>query len=211
MSEATDGVANTAPVPQDTRGVPSRKARTKAPSGANLLRSKVADKAPQHASPPSSSSTKLALRSGVKGLSPSVDSGAYAASTSKSIPKVLSREVRAKALSSTNHLCSHEKNKASSYAQSSTTSVLSRLSPTTSDLREFLTNKRKSDLLQTFPSCCQQVGCQLVTVHCRLGPSPATPPNRRSIFDRLSQQAPVKHAKGAYRKIYQICPLHPSI
>jgi len=52
MSEATDGVSNTAPVPQDTSGVPSRKARTKAPSGANLLRSKVADKAPQRASPP---------------------------------------------------------------------------------------------------------------------------------------------------------------
>jgi len=65
-------------------------------------------------------------------------------------------------------------------------------------LREFLTNKRKSDLLQTSPSYCQQVGCQLVTVHsvyCQLGPIPASPPNRRSVFDRLSEQAPVKHHK----------------
>ena len=54
MSEATDGMANTAPIPQDTCEVPNCKARTKAPSGANLLRSKVADKAPQRASPPSS-------------------------------------------------------------------------------------------------------------------------------------------------------------
>ena len=65
-------------------------------------------------------------------------------------------------------------------------------------MREFLTSKRKSESFQTFPSCCQQVGCQLVTfhsVHCRLGPIPATPPGRRLVFDRLSVQAPVKHHK----------------
>jgi len=198
MSEATDGVANTAPVPQGTRGVPSRQARTKAPSGANLLRSKMASKAPQCASLSGSSIAKFALHGGAKGLSLGVDSGVYAVSAPKGVPKVLSREARAKALSSANHLCGDEKNRASCYAQSNRASALSRLSPATSDLREFLTNKRKSDLLQTSSSCFQQVGCQLVTihsVHCRLGPIPATPPNRRSVFDRLSEQAPVKHRK----------------
>jgi len=39
MSEAIDGLANTTPVPQGTRRVPSHQARTKAPTGANLLRS----------------------------------------------------------------------------------------------------------------------------------------------------------------------------
>ena len=76
--------------------------------------------------------------------------------------------------------------------------MLSRLGPATSDLREFLTNKRKSESFRTPPSCCQQVGCQLVTVysvHCRLGPIPTSPPSRRSVFDRLSEQAPVKHSK----------------
>ena len=65
-------------------------------------------------------------------------------------------------------------------------------------MREFLSSKRKSKSLQTSPSCCQQVGCQLVTihsVHCRIGPIPATPPDRRSVFDRLSVQAPVKHRR----------------
>ena len=33
------------------------------------------------------------------------------------------------------------------------------------------------------------------SVHCRLGPIPATPPGRRSVFNRLSVQAPVKHHK----------------
>ena len=78
-SEVADDRANTTPVPQGTRGVPSHQARTKAPTGANLLRSKAAGKAPQCAPLPSSSSTKFALRSGAKGLSLGVDSGAYAA------------------------------------------------------------------------------------------------------------------------------------
>ena len=75
--------------------------------------------------------------------------------------------------------------------------MLNRLNPTGSELREFLTNKGKSESFQTSPSCYQQVGCQLVmvhSVHCRLGSIPATP-NRRSVFDRLSEQDPVKHHK----------------
>ena len=77
MSEATDAV------PQGTHDVRSREAGTEAP---------------QCASFPSSPSTKLALRGEAKGLPLSADSGAYAASAPKDIPKVLSREVRTKAL-----------------------------------------------------------------------------------------------------------------
>ena len=143
------------------------------------------NKVPQHASLPDSSSVKFTLRSGDKGLSLGADSGAYAASAPKDAPNVLSREARAKELSSANHLCGDEKNKASScvlllklaskkvvsrlheriYARYTRASALSRLSLAGSDLREFLVSKRKSKLLQTSPSCCQQVGCQLVTVH----------------------------------------------
>jgi len=87
----------------------------------------------------------------------------------------LSREARNKALSSANHLCGDEKNEASSRAslpkpadakfapykvmskkvvsklpeqinvRSTRVSALSRLSSAKSDLREFLTNKRKSE------------------------------------------------------------------
>ena len=43
--------------------------------------------------------------------------------------------------------------------RSSRVSVLDRLSAVNPDLREFLTNKRKLELLHTSPSCCKQVGC----------------------------------------------------
>ena len=76
----------------------SRKLRTKALSKANHLCSNIADKAPQRASLPSSSSAKLALRSRAKGSSLSVDSGAYAASAPMGAPKVLSCDATAKAL-----------------------------------------------------------------------------------------------------------------
>jgi len=74
MSEVTDDMANTKLVPQGTRGVPRRQTGTKAPRSANHLRSRA------------------------KGSFLSVDSGAYAASASKGIPKVFNREARAKAL-----------------------------------------------------------------------------------------------------------------
>ena len=61
-----------------------------------------------------SSSVKSTLRSEVKGSSLGADSGTYAASAPKGAPKVLSREARAKALSSVNHLCGDKKNEASS-------------------------------------------------------------------------------------------------
>ena len=96
----------------DIPKVLSREARAKAPFRANHLRSKETNKAPQRASPPSSSNVKFALRSGAKGSSLSVDSGAYAALVPKDIPKVLSHEVRAKALSSANHLHSKVANEA---------------------------------------------------------------------------------------------------
>ena len=88
MSEATDDVPST--VPQGTHAVRNREVGTKAPQRA-----------------------KLALCSKAKGLSLSADSGAYAASVPKGVPKVLSHEARVKALSSANHLCGDEKNEAS--------------------------------------------------------------------------------------------------
>ena len=106
------------------------------PQGTHDVRSNIADKVPQCASLPSSSSAKLALCSGAKGLSLSVDSGAYAASAPKDIPKVLSREVRARALFSANYLRGDKKNRTSSYAQSNIASALDRLGPTGSDLRD---------------------------------------------------------------------------
>ena len=89
MSEAT--------VPQGTHHVHSREAGTKAP---------------QRASFPSPSSTKLALRSGAKGLSLSADIGAHAASAPKGISKAFSREFRAKTLSKANRLHSSIADKA---------------------------------------------------------------------------------------------------
>jgi len=189
-----DGMMNTAPVPQGTRRIPSRQAETEAPSSANHLRNKVANKGPRRASRPESLSVKSPLRSGAKGSSLGADSGAYAASAPKGATKVLSREARTKALSSANHLCGDASlpkpadaksapHKAMSKkvinARSTHVSALSRLSSAKSDWREFLTSKRKSELLQTSPACCEQVGCQLVivhSVHCRLGPVPTTPP-----------------------------------
>ena len=132
----------------------SRKFRAKALSRANHLRSKTADKAPQRALLLRSLSTKLALRSEARGSSLSVDNGAHAASALKGIPKAFSRKVRAKALSSANHFCGDEKNRTSSYAQSNRASALDHLGPAGSDLRKFLTSKRKSESFQTSPSYC---------------------------------------------------------
>ena len=130
MSLSADSGAYAASAPKGISKAFSRKFRAKALSRANNLRSNIADKAPQRASLPSSSSTKLALRSGAKGSSLSVDSGAYAASAPKDIPKVLSHEDRVKALFSANYLRCDEKNRTSFYAQSNRASVLDRLGPT---------------------------------------------------------------------------------
>ena len=93
-SEVADGVISTAPVLQGTREVPIRQAGTKTPSSANHLHNKVANKAPQCASLPSSSSVKFALRSGAKRLSLGADSGAYAASALKVLPKFLTAKLK---------------------------------------------------------------------------------------------------------------------
>ena len=150
-SLSADSGAYAASAPKGVSKAFSRKFRAKALPKANHLRNNITDEAPQRASLPSSSSAKLALCSRAKGSSLSVDSGAYAASTPKDIPKVLS-------------LYGDKKSRTSSYAQSNRASALDRLGPTGYDLREFLTSKRKSESFQTSSSCCQQVGCQLVTV-----------------------------------------------
>ena len=73
MSEAT--------MPQGTHDVHSRKARTRAP---------------QCASFPYSSSTKLTLSNETKRLSLSADSGAYAASVPRALPKLLAANLEPK-------------------------------------------------------------------------------------------------------------------
>ena len=65
-SEVSDGVANSAPVPQGASEVLSPKAGTEALSSANHLRNKAANKAPQRASLSKSSSVKSALRGEAK-------------------------------------------------------------------------------------------------------------------------------------------------
>ena len=112
LSLSVDSGAYAASTPKDIPKVPSREVRAKALLSANHLRRNIADMAPQRASLPGSSSTKLTLRSGAKGSSLSVDSGAYTASAPKDIPKVLSREARAKTLFSANYLCGDKKNRA---------------------------------------------------------------------------------------------------
>ena len=117
MSLSADSVAYAVSAPKGVSKTFSYEFRAKALSKANRLRSSIANKAPQRAPLSSLSSAELALCSGAKGLSLNVDSIAYAASAPKDIPKVLSREVRAKALFSANYLCGDEKNRASFYAQ----------------------------------------------------------------------------------------------
>ena len=76
--------------------------------------------------------------------------------------------------------------------QSSRVSVLDRLGPVNTDLRDYLSNKQKLRLeepVHISSSQCGQAGCQLVTVHsihyC-LGTMPITPLSRQSVFNRLS-------------------------
>jgi len=151
LSLSADSVAYAALAPKGASKAFSRELRAKALTKANRLRSGIADKAPQRASFSSSSSAKLTLRSGAKGLSLSVDSVAYVASTSKGTPKVFSREARAEALFCANPLCGDKRGRTSSYARSNRASALDHLGPTGSDLREFLTNKRKSKSFRTTP------------------------------------------------------------
>jgi len=196
-TRASFGLMSEATVPQHTRDLHSRKVRTKTLSKANHLHSSTMDKAPQRAPLSSSSSTKLMLCGEAKGLSLSADS--IASSAPEGFSKVLSRGAKTEALFSANPLCGDKRSRTSSYTRSKRASALDRLGPTGSDLREFLTNKQKSESFQT-TSCCQQVGCQLVTlhlVHCRLGPILATSPGRRTVFDRLMVQAPMKHRKSS--------------
>ena len=175
-------------------------------SRANHLRSNIADKAPQRASLPSSSSTKLALRSGAKGSSLSVDSGAYGASAPKDIPNVLSREVRAKALFSANYLCGDKKNRASSYAQSKRASALNRLGRPGLTC-EILDKQTEVRVFPNFSLLLLTSGMSVGDrpVHCRLGPISANPPDRRSIFDRLSERDPVKHRKRSISEKFALC------
>ena len=114
--EVTDGLVNTAPVPQGTSEVLSRKTGTEVLSSASHLRYEGANRAPQHALLSKSSNNKSVLHSGVRGSSLGVDSGAYAASAPKGAPRILSREAGTKALCSADRLYGNAKNEALSCA-----------------------------------------------------------------------------------------------
>ena len=118
MSLSVDSIAYAASAPKGVSKAFSLEPRAKALSKANRLRSSIADKAPQRASLPSSSSAKLALCNGAKGSSLNIDSIAYATSAPKDTPKVLSREARAEALFCANPLCGDKRSRTSSYVRS---------------------------------------------------------------------------------------------
>ena len=65
-SEATDGMANTVPVSQGMRGIPNCQAETKAPSSANHLRNKVANKAPRMLRFPTPQALSLLFTAGLR-------------------------------------------------------------------------------------------------------------------------------------------------
>ena len=170
MSLSADCVAYAALVPKDTNyaasvpkgtnKVPSREAGTEALCSANSLRRNAKNKAPLRAkgkvtttSLSNSSGAKFALRGGAT----SIASPSEANTTDEVIfksPVVKNRSCNARVLQP--ELPS---------TRSPRLSVQDRVSFVNTDLREFLTNKRKLELLQTSPSCCEQVGCQLVMVH----------------------------------------------
>ena len=65
-------------------------------------------------------------------------------------------------------------------------------------LARILSKQTEVRITPDFSLLLSTSGIQLVTVHSvhyRLGLIPATLPGRRSVFDRLSEQAPVKHRK----------------
>jgi len=112
--------------------------------------------------------------------------------------RVHGREARTKALFSANPFYRDKRNGTSSYAHSKRVSTRDYLGSDGPDLREVLANKRKSESFRTTSPCCQQNGCQLVTVHsaqCQLRPILATLPCQQLVFDRLSVRVPIKHRK----------------
>ena len=150
--------------------VRDRGAEAKVPSKANCLRSSIAGKAPQRAPLSSSSNIKLAPVG----------------------------EARTEVLFSANPFRRDKRNETSSYVRSRKASPQDYVGSHGPDLREFLANKRKSVSFRTTSPCCQQRGCQLVTIHsarCRSRRILATPPCRQSVFDRLSVHLPMKHRR----------------
>ena len=156
-------MANTMPVLKGTNKVLSRKAGTEALNSASYVHYKAKNKAPQRAksevtmtSLPKSSSAKFAPCGGATRLTSLREVNITDKVISKSPKK---RSLKARGLQPDQP----------------------RVSLANTDLREFLTNKRKLELLHTSPSCCEHMVCQLVmvhSVHWRLGPVPAILPVR---------------------------------
>ena len=174
VSLSADSIANATLVPKCTIKVLSREAGTGALCSAKYLRSKAKSKAPLFAKGevtmtllPKSSGVKFALQGGATSITSPSEVNTTDKVISKS-PVVKNRSLNAR--------IPQPKQPSTRSPQ---VTVQDRVSWVDTDLREFLTNKRKLELLHTSLSCCEQVGCQLVTVHsvhCRLGPVPTTLP-----------------------------------
>jgi len=142
MSEVIGGVANTAPVPKGTNIVLSREAETEALCNAKYLHSKAKSKAPQRAkneltmtSLPKFSGAKLASCSGATRLTSPREINI--------IDKVISNSPKNRSLEA----------RGLQPEQLLQISKQDCVSLVNTNLREFLTNKRKLELLHTSPSC----------------------------------------------------------
>jgi len=157
-SEVTDDVANIAPVPRGTNKILSRKAEalcsakyfsreagTEALCSTSYLRHKAEHKAPLRAKS-EVTMTSLPKSSDAKFM-PS--DGATRITLPSEVNKVIFKSPKNRNL----------KAKGLLPEPSLQVSKQDHESLVNTDLREFLTNKRKLELLHTSPSCCEQVGC----------------------------------------------------
>ena len=135
--EVTDGVANTASVPKGTSKVLSHKVGTEVLTSASHLRYKAENKTPQRAKSevtitllPKFSSAKFGPRGGATHLT--------SPSEVNTTDEVISKSTKSRSLKARGLWPEQP-----------------RVSLVNTDLREFLTNKRKLELLHTSPSCCE--------------------------------------------------------
>ena len=141
-----DSIANAALVPKGTNKVLSREAGTEALCSAKYLRSKARSRSPLHVKGevtisllPKSSGTKFAPGGGATSITPP--------SEVNKTDKVIFKSPKNRSLIVVPQ--PEQQN-----TRSSRVSVQDRISLVDTDLREFLTNKRKLELLHISPSCC---------------------------------------------------------
>jgi len=182
---ATDSVLLSLPAP--SAKVLSREARTKALSAKDLSR-EAKDEAPLSANIEviSASLKGRSLRSRVKLASKG---------RAKIGEAILVSPITKKKTFKTKPKASQPKG---ANFQSPQASVMNRLGLVNTDLRDYLSNKRKlrsEEPVHISSSQCGQAGCQLVTVHsvhCCLGTIPTASPSQQLILNRLSARTSEK-------------------